>query len=381
VKRIILKKGEEDRILAGHPWVYANEVETVLAAPDKGGAVGASGAKAGAAPAKKAVLEAGECADVESAAPKGKSHGAYLGRAVVNPASQIIARIYSRSKEGLDKGFFKRRFREAAALRALAGYDLGRESARLVFAEADFLPGLIVDSFAGLPADKLVQAAPFHSANLSLWLSVQFLTWGMDCRRDMIVEALEEVFRPAAIVERFAPVRELEGLPNAEGGRVLRGGLPGKAVIFEGGLPFYADLAGGQKTGHFLDQRDNRRAAAKAAAAFYRESIRQGEAAGGVFKVLDCFCYTGGFAVNIGRALSAVPAVSVPAVAAAGAAAVGAARAQAPAAGAAGAQAAAVEAAATGARFSITAVDESEAALALAAGNAALNGSGSVTLT
>jgi 23S rRNA (cytosine1962-C5)-methyltransferase len=295
MKRIILKPGEERRILAGHPWVYDNEVAAILAdlrQPDLKRMRFKSGA---------AELESGECADVESSPVKGKP--VYLGRAIVNPNSRIIARIYSPSKEGLDKGFFKRRIREALERRIAAGCDLSRESARLVFAEADGLPGLIIDRYVGRP----VEAADLKPSS---WLVIQFLTYGMDCRRDMILEALEEVLNglsaPAGIIEKSAPVRELEGLPLRDG--IISGHVPpGGAAITENGLVFLTGLLGGQKTGHYLDQRDNRRLAAAWAAVLAGERCRAGadkqEVSGKGVRILDCFCYTGGFALHIGRAL------------------------------------------------------------------------------
>jgi 23S rRNA (cytosine1962-C5)-methyltransferase len=283
VKRIILKPGEEKRILAGHPWVYDNEVARVF----KGGPVGA-------VPIQAEDLEPGECADIESAGKK------YLGRAFVNPRSKIIARIYSPSKEGLDKGLFKRRIREAIKRRSPA-YDLLRESARLVYGEADFLPGLIVDRFTGWPREELEAATAarplgFDAALSALgpprsWLALQFLARGTDCRREMILRALEEVFSgegmsPAGVVERSpARIRELEGLPPAEG--LVSGDFPtGGIVIFENGLPFEVHLETGQKTGYFLDQKENRLRAAR----LFR---------GG--RVLDLYAYTGGFGIHAAR--------------------------------------------------------------------------------
>ena len=303
MKRIILKRGEEDRILRGHPWVYDNEVENVLEGK-------AEESKAGPGSA----LQCGECADVES------SRKEYLGRAIVNPYSKIIARIYSPSKEGLDKGFFKRRIRESILKRNLF-YDLDRESARIVFAEADFLPGLIIDRFTGWPLAAIENAAcgsplSFDSARAALgppesWLSVQFLAWGMDSRREMITEALEEVLGymyalPSGIIEKSAArVRELEGLPLREG--QIRGSFPaGGIVIFENGYPFTVDLLEGQKTGYFLDQRDNRRLAGFYAAALQTEkklkaSENGTEEPNEVLRVLDLCSYTGGFGVHILR--------------------------------------------------------------------------------
>lgn len=281
MKRIILKPHEEKRILSGHPWVFDNEISQVL--PSE--------------------LVPGELADVESSGKK------YLGRAFVNPNSRITARIYSPSKEGVDKGFFKRRIKDAIQRRERI-YNLKRESARLVFAEADFLPGLIIDRFVGWPLDSLTQVFPpaaelgltFEKAQAALgepasWISVQFLCWGMDERREMILNALEEVLAaqlssgtPAGIIEKSgARVRELEGLPLRDG--LVRGSFPSSGiVIFENDLPFIVHPEEGQKTGHFLDQRDNRRLAAAIA--------HNANAA----KVLDTFCYTGGFGIHAARA-------------------------------------------------------------------------------
>ncbi len=299
--RIILKPGEEARILAGHPWVYDNEIAREEAA---------SGA-----------LVSGGIADVES------SRKRYLGRAIVNPASKIRARIFSPSKEGLDRGFFKRKIREALERRRRS-YDLTRESQRLVFAEADFLPGLIVDRFVGWPLADLAAAfgdrAPDFAAVAERlgpprsWLSVQFLSYGMDARRADILGALDEVLAgpdpatavalgaPAGVVERDeAHVRELEGLPLLSG--LIAGTFPEEGVvIYENGHPFIVDMLGGQKTGHFLDQKENRLRAASYAAGR---------------RVLDACCHTGGFAVH--AALAGATAVTAVDASASAIAAVG----------------------------------------------------------
>jgi 23S rRNA (cytosine1962-C5)-methyltransferase len=321
LKRIILKQGEEERILLGHPWVYGNEIDSVLEGKER------------------AHLVPGECADVESSRKK------YLGRAIVNPNSKITARIYSPSKEGIDKGFFKRRIREAV-IRRVFFRDFSCESARLVFAEADFLPGLIIDCFTGWPLSEIESAVTqrpvtFELAKAALgpprfWLSAQFLVWGMDCRREMIIEALREVITninapdsvaantennavftadsgvannaansgatayPAAFIpngalcgiyeKSAAHVRELEGLPLREG--VLQGTFPeGGIVIFEGNLPFIVDLPQGQKTGFFLDQRDNHLLTGKYAEMLQKEM-------GTELRILDACSYTGGFGLH-----------------------------------------------------------------------------------
>ncbi|MDR1900792.1 MAG: class I SAM-dependent rRNA methyltransferase [Treponema sp.] len=295
MKRIILKQGEEDRVLLGHPWVYDNEVDRILDT------------------ARPSQLKPGELADVES------SRKTYLGRAIANPQSKIIARIYSPSKEGMDKGFFKRRIRESLERRFSCGrfrqgFDLYRESARIVFGEADFLPGLIVDRFTGWPLEaaeaacterpllpELVEAKLGRPAS---WLSVQFLAYGMDQRREDILDALEDTLewfrpglagdsrekpglgRPLGIAERSTVrARELEGLPLREG--IIRGGVPQDGIlIFENGFPFAVNLEKGQKTGHFLDQRENHLLAASYA---------------GGARVLDAFSCTGGFGIHAAR--------------------------------------------------------------------------------
>jgi 23S rRNA (cytosine1962-C5)-methyltransferase len=305
MKRVILKKGEEGRIVRGHPWVYDNEVDRVLegrtAPAGKNNVMRNSGDGGPFAE----LLEAGECADIES------SRKQYLGRAIVNPNSKIIARVYSPSKEGMDKGFFKRRIREAVQRRQ-GLFDLSRESARLVFAEADFLPGLVIDRFAGWPLADIEDAVTERPLGFELvqaalgpprsWLAIQFLAWGMDSRRELILEALEEVLGamlppPAGIIEKSAArARELEGLSLREG--LVSGSFPAEGiVVFENGLPFAADLLAGQKTGHFLDQRDNRRLAGE-----YAVRLCAGGGKNGVLRVLDACSYTGGFGLHILRA-------------------------------------------------------------------------------
>jgi 23S rRNA (cytosine1962-C5)-methyltransferase len=327
VKRIILKSGEEDRILMGHPWVYDNEVEQVLQGPSgarRGGHPGPDRKAKGPA----ATLVPGELAEVETRDGAGKPR--YLGRAMVNPHSRIIARIYSPSKEGVDKGFFKRRIREAIARRLLVGgadegaYNLGRESARLVFGEADFLPGLIIDRFVGWALAEIeenVSERPldFDDTEARLgppdsWISIQFLSYGMDQRREEITAALEETLAaplvpaggkalglPRGIIEKSVPrIRDLEGLPPREG--LIKGNVPpGGLVIFENGLPFVVSPEEGQKTGHFLDQRDNRLRAASCVGELASAGAETAPGAGPALRVLDGCSYTGGFAIHILR--------------------------------------------------------------------------------
>jgi 23S rRNA (cytosine1962-C5)-methyltransferase len=259
--RIILKPHEEDRIRAGHPWVYDNEIASV-----EGGA------------------EAGAEVEVLDARKRP------LGSAFYNPKSKIRARIYSRIPRNADAAFFDEAIGRAISWRERS-FDLERQSLRLVFAEADGLPGLIVDSFAGEAAGEAQEGA---AGRRGRWLSVQFLALGVEARKAEILAALGRAFRADGVMERSdAPVRALEGLPTAVG--ALSGEVPERVLIEENGLRFGVDLATGQKTGWFLDQRANRAAAARHA---------RGR------RVLDAFCNAGGFAL----ACAASGASSVTAV-------------------------------------------------------------------
>jgi 23S rRNA (cytosine1962-C5)-methyltransferase len=256
--RIILKPREETRIRAGHPWVYDNEIAGVEGNPPPG-------------------------AEVEVLDSRRRS----LGSAFFNPASKIRARIYSRLPRAADEDFFAEAIGRSLEWRRRF-FDPDRQSLRLVFGEADGLPGLIVDSFVGSSEDE--GSAPASGR----WLSAQFLSLGVDARKAEILGALARVFPSDGIAERSdAPVRSLEGLPSAVG--VLAGSVPRNAIIEENGLRFGVDMLGGQKTGWFLDQRSNRAAAAR-----YAKGRR----------VLDAFCNAGGF----GLACAAAGATGVLAV-------------------------------------------------------------------
>jgi 23S rRNA (cytosine1962-C5)-methyltransferase len=297
MKRIVLKPGKDVRVKRGHPWVWDNEVAAVFEGKGEGKGRGKE------EPEAEAALLPGEIADVESARKE------YLGRAFVNPQSKIVARIYSPSKEGVDTGFFRRRIREAMERRA-AHYDAGRESFRMVFAEADFLPGLVIDRFTGwpLPEEGLpdTAAGPLAFGRMeaafgppSVFFSIQFLIYAMDVRREQILDALPEC---AGVYEKPAvKARALEGLPLREG--VVRGEA-GRVVIFENGLPFVVDFERSQKTGHFFDQARNHAFAGELVSGMIRG--RSGEK--GAVTVLDCFCYTGGFSIAAARAGARVTA-------------------------------------------------------------------------
>lgn len=231
MKKIILKKNEDRRILGGHLWAFSNEISEVTENP-----------------------VAGDLVRLQS--HQGKS----LGIGFFNPHSLIAVRLLSDKQEDIDFDFFKRRIEAAYALRRKI-YPT-QDAFRLVHGEGDFLPGLIIDKFGD-------------------YLSVQTSSYGMENHLATICDVLESLFHPAGIVERNeAPVRLLEGLEQRKG--VLRGSA-GTPTINEGGINYSIDLLEGQKTGFFLDQREN------------RISFRR-YAAG--MTVLDCFCNEGGFALN-----------------------------------------------------------------------------------
>lgn len=256
--RILLKPKEDLRLRGGHPWVYDNEIARVEGQAEPG--------------AEVEVLDA---------------RRQLVGLAFYNPASKIRGRLYSRSPRSADRAFFVETLGRALAWRRRF-FDPDRQSVRLAFGEADGLPGLVVDSFVGE-----AEGGP-SSGRRGRWLSAQFLSLGVDARKPAILEALAEVFPSDGVVERSdAPVRSFEGLEPKVG--VLAGEVPPLVWIEENGLAFSVDMAGGQKTGWFLDQRANRAAAARHA---------RGR------RVLDAFCNAGGF----GLACAAAGAESVLAV-------------------------------------------------------------------
>lgn len=235
------------RVASGHPWIFASDVT----------------GRGNAAP--------GEAVGVLD--PRGK----FLGVAHYSSASQIALRMLSPNREPVDRLFFLRRLRQAIELRARVVEN--SDACRLVFSEADLLPGLIVDRYAR-------------------YLVMQTLSQGMDRARDMIAGCLAELLAPAAMLARNdASVRKLEGL--AQEVVTLSGEIPERVNYTMNGLRFTADLVGGQKTGAYLDQRENYVAAARHAHG----------------RVLDCFSSTGGFALHAARRAESVEAIESSAAA------------------------------------------------------------------
>jgi 23S rRNA (cytosine1962-C5)-methyltransferase len=232
---LILKPGREKSVLRRHPWVFSGAVQRV----DEG-------------------LVPGATLDVLS------SHGDYLARGFYSPHSQIRARAWTFDDEPIDEAFFRGRIRSALELRRAWGLTSDTDAIRLVYAESDGLPGLIVDRYGGI-------------------LVMQCLTAGVEAWRETFADILLQETGLMVIFERSdADVRELEGLPPRVG--PLRGTLSSLLFhITEHGLKFNVNLASGHKTGFYLDQRANRRQV---------RLLAQGR------EVLDCFSYTGGFSVN-----------------------------------------------------------------------------------
>jgi len=233
-----LLAGRHKRVRGGHPWAYSNEIVMDAAA-------------------KK--LAPGALVRLEAA------NGAALGVAMFNPRTLIAARVLERDPGAvIDAPFFERKLAAALKLRERL-YPGGHY--RLIHAEADGLPGLVVDRYGGR-------------------LAVQANAAGMDRLLPEILAALDAVLEPAVVVLRNdSPVRRLEGL--AEEVRIAKGGLDGPVEIEENTARYLADLVAGQKTGWFYDQRDNRARVA-------------GLASGA--RVLDVYAHTGGFAIACARA-------------------------------------------------------------------------------
>lgn len=236
---LVLAPGKDKPVRQRHPWVFSGAIRETRGNP---------------AP--------GDMVDIVD------DRGGWLARGYYNPRSQIVGRVLTWDEgERIDDEFWVKRLRSAAETRRalrLFGSDEVSAGSRLVFAESDRLPGLIVDRYGD-------------------WLSVQFLTLGVDVHRQRLTDLLNDAFHPAGIVDRSDPIaRRQEGLPPS-GGVVAGAPPPADLTITEYGLRFPVDLMGGQKTGFFLDQRENRRLVGSFAAGC---------------EVLNAFSFTGAFAVH-----------------------------------------------------------------------------------
>lgn len=235
--RLILKQGREKPVIQGHPWIFSGTIHRL-----------------------EGTAEPGDIVDITDA------HGRFLARAHYNPTSQIVGRILTwNSHEPLDDDFWRRKIQRALHGRTTLPLEPATTAYRLINAEADGLPGLIVDKYGD-------------------FLVIQCLTLGIDRQKALLTHLLVELCPPTGIVERSdAAVRAKEGLPIAVG--TLWGTPPPPHLtITEHGHPFTVNLLTGHKTGFYLDQRDNRQLVCQPQFVAGRE-------------ILNVFAYTGGFAV------------------------------------------------------------------------------------
>jgi 23S rRNA (cytosine1962-C5)-methyltransferase len=234
MKKVTLKAGKEKSLLRCHPWIFSGAVQRVEGSPDIGDTVQVRAAD-----------------------------GRFLAYAAYNTQSQISLRIWSwREDEIINSDFFRRKMLNAISMRHALQLDRQSTGMRLIHGESDGLPGLVVDKYGDVLVLQLGSAGAEH--------------W-----RDTFANILQEVCSPTCIYERSdSDGRKLEGLPPRKG--VLYGTLPVDLTITEFGMCFAIDVAAGQKTGFYLDQRDNR--------ALTGEFSNNRE-------VLNCFCYTGGFSL------------------------------------------------------------------------------------
>lgn len=235
MKTLQLNKGRESSLLRRHPWVFSGAVKGVSANPEPGETV--------------SILDAS---------------GKAIATAAYSPSSQIRARVWSfDTKEVIDEAFFKRRLAAAVARRKALLNDPQRTGCRIVYAESDDLPGLIIDRYGD-------------------YLVCQFFFVGVEAWKAVIVDLLKELVPCKGIYERSdAAVRKREGLAPAQG--VLWGEEPPEVIeINEQGRVYGLSIAHGHKTGFYLDQYDNREIV---------KNLSEGRS------VLNCFSYTGGFGV------------------------------------------------------------------------------------
>ena len=247
MKTVRVNKRGADRVRQGHLWIYQSDLVDVSA-------------------------EGGSIVTVKD------ERGNFIGQALFSDSSQIALRFLTQSNEEIDREWWRRRITDAAARRHIPP---DTNAYRLIYSEGDLLPSLIVDRYD----DVLV---------------VQTLSQGTDALKPLLIEILIEQFNPRAVIERNdARVRALEGLPLLSG--IVYGDAPEELEILQHGLRFYVEPLGGQKTGSFLDQRENR-LAARAAAQTTNKT-----------RALDCFTFNGAFALHLAQACGSAIGIDISA--------------------------------------------------------------------
>jgi 23S rRNA (cytosine1962-C5)-methyltransferase len=240
-----VNKRGADRIRHGHLWIYRSDVTDVAA-------------------------EGGSVVRVTD------ERGNLIGQALFSDASQIALRFLTQSNEEIDRDWWRRRIVEASGRRNISP---DTNAYRLIYSEGDLLPSLIVDRY-----DEV--------------LVLQTLSQGTDALKPLLTEVLIEEFKPQAVIERNdARVRELEGLPLIAA--TIYGEAPAELEIRQHGLRFYVEPLGGQKTGSFLDQRENRIAARTAAQTTNKR------------RALDCFTFNGAFALHLASVCETVTGIDI----------------------------------------------------------------------
>jgi 23S rRNA (cytosine1962-C5)-methyltransferase len=243
--QVVIRKRGADRFVRGHLWVYKSDIVSNKDAPP-GGIVSVR-----------------------------DERGAVLGKAFYSSQSQIALRFIARGDTKIDEPFFQKRLEQADRLRERLGID--PLLSRRIYSEGDLLPGLIVDRYG----DRL---------------AVQSLTQGADALQPLVIKMLTERYQPRSILLRNdSRVRELEGLELKQ--ELIGDPLPDMLIVDEDGKKMAVSLSAGQKTGSYLDQRDNHRAARRYARG----------------RALDAFAYSGGFAVQISEVCESVEAVDMSA--------------------------------------------------------------------
>lgn len=233
---IKLKKGKEKAVWQHHPWVFSGALEKINGQPENGDVV--------------RVVDA---------------TGSFLAYGYFNDQSRVAIRLIEWTEQTpVDEAWYIRKINDAIRLRRNILTDVGTTACRLIFSEADFLPGLIVDKYAE-------------------FLSVQILSSGMEKVKPILINALCNALNPKGIFDRSdANAREHEGI-RSENGLLWGEAPPAFIEVKENGVRYHINIAEGQKSGFYCDQRDNRRLLAEYASGK---------------NILDCFCYSGGFSLN-----------------------------------------------------------------------------------